>query len=102
MDMTTGLKYSENYSDPKAEIWAFSAAGNPLPKPKDYTGPVGYYEYLQTVKKEGEHGEAFGYKTINSDALGWIIARATGKSINDLLEEMIWGWSSTVITRLML
>ncbi len=90
MDMTTGLKYSENYADPNAEIWAFSAAGNPLPKPKDYTGPVGYYEYLQTVEKEGEHGEAFGYKTINSDALGWIISRVTGKSVDDLLEEIIW------------
>jgi CubicO group peptidase (beta-lactamase class C family) len=90
MDMTTGLKYSENYADPNAEIWAFSAAGNPLPKPKDYDGPVGYYEYLETVKKEGEHGDAFGYKTINSDALGWIIARAAGKSVDDLLEELIW------------
>ncbi|MGD9346132.1 MAG: serine hydrolase [Candidatus Aminicenantes bacterium] len=90
MDMTTGLKYSENYADPNAEVWAFSAAGNPLPKPKDYTGPVGYYEYLQTVEKEGEHGEAFGYKTVNSDALGWIMARASGKSVASLLEEKIW------------
>jgi CubicO group peptidase (beta-lactamase class C family) len=90
MDMTTGLKYSEDYSDPNAEVWAFSAAGNPLPKPKDYTGPIGYYEYLQTVEKEGNHGVAFGYKTVNSDALGWIIARATGKSVDDLLEEKIW------------
>jgi CubicO group peptidase (beta-lactamase class C family) len=90
MDMTTALKYSENYADPNAEVWAFSAAGNPLPKPEGYTGPVGYYEYLQTVKKEGIHGEAFGYKTVNSDALGWIMARATGKSVADLLEERIW------------
>jgi CubicO group peptidase (beta-lactamase class C family) len=90
MDMTTGLKYSENYADPNAEVWAFSAAGNPWPKPKDYTGPVGYYEYLQTVEKEGGHGEAFGYKTVNSDVLGWVIAKATGKSVAALLEDKIW------------
>lgn len=90
MDMTTGLAYSENYADPKADIWVYSAAANPLPKPADYTGPVGYYEYLQTVKKEGEHGEAFGYKTVNSDALGWIISRVSGKSVTDLLSERIW------------
>lgn len=90
MDMTTALKYSEDYADPNADIWDFSAAGNPLPKPKDYDGPEGYYEYLETVKKQGKHGEAFGYKTVNADALGWIISKAAGKSVNELLSERIW------------
>lgn len=90
MDMTTALAYSEDYADPNADIWDFSAAGSPLPKPKDYKGPEGYYEYLETVKKEGMHGEAFGYKTVNADALGWIISKATGKSVNELLSERIW------------
>jgi len=90
MDMTTGLDYSENYEDPKADIWIYSAASNPLPKPATYTGPVGYYEYLQTVKKAGEHGKAFGYKTINSDVLGWIIARVSGSSVAQLLSAKIW------------
>ena len=81
MDMTTGLAYSEDYANPKADIWVYSAAANPMPKPADYKGPVGYYEYLQTVKKAGEHGEAFGYKTINSDALGWIVSRVSGRSV---------------------
>jgi hypothetical protein len=78
MDMTTGLAYSEDYANPKADIWVYSAAANPMPKPADYKGPIGYYEYLQTVEKEGKHGEAFGYKTINSDALGWIVSRVSG------------------------
>lgn len=90
MDMTTALQFSEDYADPNAEIWKFSAAGNPLPKPKDYDGPKTYYEYLPTVKKNGVHGEAFGYKTVNSDVLGWIIARVTGKTINEVLSEKIW------------
>lgn len=90
LDMTTGLRYSEDYADPDADVWIYSAAGNPLPKPADYSGPRTYFEYLQTVRKEGEHGSAFGYKTINTDALGWIIARVTGKSVADLLSERIW------------
>ncbi|MGB4205697.1 MAG: serine hydrolase [Bacteroidales bacterium] len=90
MDMTTGLKYSEDYADPNAEIWQYSAAGNPFPKPEGYTGPDGYYAYLETVQKQGKHGEAFGYKTVNTDALGWIISRVTGKSIAELLSERIW------------
>lgn len=90
LDMTTGLRYSEDYSDPNADVWRYGAAGNPLPKPDDYTGPRTYFEYLETVQKEGEHGAAFGYKTINTDALGWIIAHSTGKSIAALLAERIW------------
>ena len=90
MDMVTGLAYSENYADPNADIWAYSAAASPLPKPKNYTGPVGYFEYLQTVKPDGEHGDAFHYKTINTDTLGWIISRVTGQEITELLSERIW------------
>ncbi len=90
LDMTTGLKYSEDYSDPTAEIWAFSAAGNPFPKPASYNGPTNYYDYLKTVQKEGQHGEVFGYKTVNTDVMGWIISRVTGKGIPELLSERIW------------
>ncbi|MCY1216564.1 6-aminohexanoate-dimer hydrolase [compost metagenome] len=90
LDMTTGLKFSEDYADPKAEVWAHAQAGNPLPKPKDYTGPRSYYEFLQTVQPEGRHGEGFGYKTVNSDVLGWVIARATGRTVAQLLSERIW------------
>lgn len=90
MDMTTGLDYSEDYADPNAEVWTYAQAGSPLPKPEGYTGPRSYFEFLETVRKAGTHGEAFGYKTINSDALGWLIARATGKSVAELLSERIW------------
>jgi CubicO group peptidase (beta-lactamase class C family) len=90
LDMTTALKFSEDYADPTAEVWAHARAGNPLPKPKNYSGPRSYFEFLQTVKKQGEHGEAFGYKTANTDALGWIIARVTGRSVAVLLSERIW------------
>lgn len=86
LEMTTALRYSEDYADPNAEVWQYSAAGSTLPPPAGYTGPRSYYDYLQTVQKQGRHGEAFGYKTINTDALGWIIARRTGQSVAQLLQ----------------
>lgn len=91
MDMTTAIKYSEDYDDPNAEVWQYSASGNVFRGP-DYKGPENYYEYLPTVKKlDGmEHGEAFGYKTVNTELLGWIISRATGKGIAQLVSERIW------------
>lgn len=90
MDMTTGIRFSEDYADPKAEVWAHAAAGNPLPKPADYSGPRSYYEFLTTVQPEGQHGEAFHYRTANTDALGWVLARVSGGNVADLLSERIW------------
>ncbi|MDN5751721.1 MAG: beta-lactamase family protein [Nitrosospira sp.] len=90
MDMTTALDYSEDYSDPNAGVWTYAKAGSPLPKPDGYDGPRSYFEFLQTIKKAGIHGAAFGYKTINADVLGWLIARATGQSVADLLSARIW------------
>lgn len=90
LDMTTGLKFSEDYDDPNAEVWAHAQAGSPLPKPRDYTGPRSYYEYLQGVQSQGSHGAAFGYKTVNADVLGWLIARVTGRNVAEYLSERIW------------
>jgi hypothetical protein len=90
MDMTVGIKFSEDYADPNAEVWAYARAGGMLPAPSDYKGPRTFYEFLLTVQKEGTHGEAFAYKTVNTEVLAWIVARASGKSIATLTAERIW------------
>jgi hypothetical protein len=90
MDMTVGIKFSEDYADPNAEVWAYARAGGMLPAPSDYKGPRTFYEFLLTVQKEGAHGEAFAYKTVNTEVLAWIVARASGKSIATLTAERIW------------
>lgn len=91
LDMTSAVSYSEDYNNPKAEVWAYSAAGNPF-RPAGYKGPANYYEYLKTVKKmpDREHGTVFGYKTVNTEVMGWIISRVTGKCITELISERIW------------
>lgn len=91
MDMTTAIQYSEDYNDPNAEVWKYSASGNVF-RPSDYKGPENYYEYLATVKKiDGqEHGEKFGYRTVNTELLAWINSRVTGKGLTELISEKIW------------
>lgn len=42
------------------------------------------------LRNKGNNGEAFGYKTVNADALGGIVSKATGKTAYDLLSERIW------------
>lgn len=91
LEMTTAIKYSEDYNNPNAEIWTFSASGNVF-QPDNYKGPCCYYEYLPTVKKQSkiQHGDIFGYRTVNTEVMGWIISKITGRSITELISEMIW------------
>ncbi len=90
MDMLIGVKYSENYADPNAEIWAYLRAGGMMPTGADYNGPRTFYDFLVALKKEGDQGVAFGYKTVNAEVLAWIVKRASGKSLADLLSERVW------------
>jgi CubicO group peptidase (beta-lactamase class C family) len=90
MDMTIGVHYSENYADPKAEIWDYARAGGMLVQGPGYAGPKSFYEFLATLKKEGAHGDAFAYKTVNAEVLAWIVRRASNQSLADLLSEKIW------------
>ena len=90
MDMTVGVRYSENYADPKAEIWDYARAGGMMPQGPGYTGPKTFYEFLTKLQKEGQHGEGFAYKTVNTEVLAWIIRRVTGQSLAEVLSERIW------------
>lgn len=90
MDMQIGVGYSEAYSDPNAEIWEFARAGGFRSRGPDYKGPRTLYAFLQTLKKEGAHGEAFAYKTVNTEVMCWVMKRVTGQSFADMLSERIW------------
>jgi len=90
MDMTIGVKYSENYSDPKAEVFDYARAGGMMPQPPGYSGPKTFYDFLVKLQKEGEHDKAFAYKTSNAEVLAWIVCRASGQSLADLLSKEIW------------
>ena len=90
MDMTTSLIFNEDYADPKADIWAYAAAGDATPKPEDYEGARNFYEYLQGVEQAETHGEVFRYKSVNTDVVAWIIARASGTDFLEHLSERIW------------
>lgn len=91
LDMTTGTAFDETYTDPKADIWVYASASDAMPKPADYRGPVGFLDFLLGLKKkEAEHGERFKYGTINTDVLGWVLSRATGESVADLISTRLW------------
>lgn len=90
MDMQIGVAYSELYSDPRAHVWDYSRAGGLRPRPAGYSGPESFYDYLVTLQPEGAHGQAFAYKTVNTELMAWIMKRVTGVPLADMLSQRIW------------
>jgi CubicO group peptidase (beta-lactamase class C family) len=90
LDMTTGLKYTEDYTDENSPVFEFSRANGFLPRPPGYKGPATSYDYLKTVGKEYPHGERFSYKTVNTDVLAWVMSRTTGRKLSDMLRVFFW------------
>ncbi len=89
LDMEIGVHFSEDYEDPNSDIWTTdyiagwrSNSGAEMPE--------SMYEFLPTLKKEGEHGEVFHYVSSNTDVLGWILERVTKTGLSELISQEIW------------
>jgi CubicO group peptidase (beta-lactamase class C family) len=89
MDMITGIKYTEVYTDPDSDVWAMRRA-NGMSPPLPGVPQLSLLEYLTTMPKLGAHGEVFTYRTVNTDVLAWIMRRASGQSLSELLSTRIW------------
>jgi len=90
LDMTGAVRFREVYTDPSSEIFIYNYASGMLLPPPNYSGPNNIYDFLKTLKKDGEHGAGFVYRTVHSEVLGWIVSRITGKHFADLLSERVW------------
>lgn len=90
MDMQTGLAYTEDYSDEHSDISSYLRACGFRPQLSGYDGPRTLCDYLRTIRKKGEHGQAFAYKDVNTEVMAWVTARVTGRSLAQLLHERLW------------
>jgi len=90
LDMTTGVAYKEDFRDTNSGIFQYLFAAGIVPAPPTYSGPRTIPDLLVTFKKEGEHGVGFKYKTVDTEVIGWLLQRVTGKSYAALLSERIW------------
>jgi CubicO group peptidase (beta-lactamase class C family) len=90
LDMTTSLDFNEDAADADTQMAKFMLASGGYPRPKDYAGPANTFELLKTVKKVAPHGQRFDYQSVDTEVLGFIIARVTGKPAEKVLEERIW------------
>lgn len=90
LDMTVAIDFAEEYLNPESDFMRYRrvTGWNP-PRPGEETGDL--RSFLAGLKRaKGDHGHAFHYVSVNSDLLGWILERASGRPMADLLSERIW------------
>jgi CubicO group peptidase (beta-lactamase class C family) len=90
MDMRIGVAYSEDYTNPQAEVWQHTCAGGMFPPPPGYAGPTSFYRFLQTLRSRASIVATSFCKTENTDVLGWLIRRVTGQPLGQVLSERLW------------
>lgn len=90
MDMTIGVKYSEVYTDPNAEVRAYGIAAGYSPPPPGYTGADTICSFLATLGPQDRHGDYFAYKTCNTEVLAWLVQCVAGMPMAQLLSERLW------------
>ena len=89
LDMRSGVKFSEDYTDLASEVRLIEQAFGWRPVAAGLeTGSM--YEYLPTLVADREHGGAFSYRSCETDVLGWVCERAAGERMSELLSELVW------------
>ena len=90
LNMTADIDYSEVYADEQSDVMKYALSAGMLPAPEGYGGARNLYSYLPTIGADGEHGDRFIYRTVHTEVLGWVLRRATGKHVAELISERIW------------
>lgn len=89
LDMRSGIAFSEDYLDPRAEVRKLEEAIGWAPPA--VPGPVGLYPYLMTLGQKGAHGGPFEYKSCETDMLGWICETVSATPMPELMSKLLWG-----------
>ena len=91
LDMTDGIRFVEDYSDNKSDIMRYGVAMAFTPVPGNWDGPDGIHEAIMGLTERDQlPGESFLYKSVTTDVLSWVTARATGRRWVDGVSEEIW------------
>jgi CubicO group peptidase (beta-lactamase class C family) len=95
LDMRSGVKFSEEYTDRYSEVGQMDVAcgWKPIPPGSDpgFRWPEHIWELILSLKTlERPHGAAFHYRSIETDVIAFCLERVTGKRLPQLVSEEIW------------
>ncbi len=94
LDMTTGVVFGETYGDPESHVFLLDVAAGlkPLyPFMDPETVPRSTWDLIMSLTEtDAAHGARFEYRSIETDLLGFLMERASGRRLADLVSERLW------------
>jgi len=83
LTMTSGVKWNEDYADPKSDVALFNAH-------KAEPGVDVTVSYMRKLKREVPPGTKWVYKTGEANLIGVLVSSATKKNLSNYLSEKVW------------
>lgn len=90
LDMRAGIAFDENYLATSGTIVEYRKATGWSPLLPGDTPSDLHSFYQELRERDGPHGGRVHYVSPNTDLLGWVIERATGRRYADLMSEHLW------------
>ena len=81
--MSSGVKWNEDYTDPNSDV---SRAGAAITEP----GVNPLVSYMRKLPRANEPGTKFTYNTGETDLVGVLVSKATGKTLSEYASEKLW------------
>ena len=91
LDMSTGVRYIEDYEAVDSHIAAMDiAAGWKLPR-QGFESPANMWQHILSLHQaDRSHGEGFNYRSIETEVVAHCMERVTNKRLSDLVSEELW------------
>lgn len=83
LTMTSGVRWNEDYTDPNSDVAS-------MYKVPPGPGEDATIAYLRTLPREAASGSRWVYKTGETNLIGVLVSKATGKTLAQYAEEKIW------------
>jgi CubicO group peptidase (beta-lactamase class C family) len=89
LDMRAGTHFDESYENLESDVRTYERVYLWRPdvaQPR----PTDALEYYATLRNDGEHGGPFRYRSILTDVLGWVLEKAAGRRLHELIAGLLW------------
>jgi CubicO group peptidase (beta-lactamase class C family) len=89
LDMRAGTRFDEDYDNPEADVRSYERVY--LWRPDDgQARPEDALDYFASLQNDGPHGGPFRYRSILTDVLAWVLERAAGVRLHELIATRLW------------
>lgn len=90
LDMRAGTRFDEDYANLEADVRVYEQIYLWRPR-SDANLPADITAYFATLDNARPHGGPFEYRSVLTDVLAWVIERAGGARLAELISRELWG-----------